>query len=123
MKYLVSSLLLMGTAMFAQTTPLTQTYSPRHTQSTASLDPFAPFNEVHLDRSYTFVLSAGIEGSRTCIQWTQPTTGGPYTVKPPDNVLAFFTVGTKPGRRNMQCFAWYAPMNIWLPLDRGIVNY
>lgn len=79
-------------------------------------------NVTTLSQAESFSIAAPMSGfGRTCMEFIQSATSGPYTVTPPSNVLGFFTVGTLAGKRNMQCF-YYDGSN-WLAESTGIINF
>jgi hypothetical protein len=66
-------------------------------------------------------IAAGADGQRLCINLVQDATGG-WTFAWPTNMLGVMTVGTTAGKRNQQCFVYYAAGTAWVAESAGMTN-
>lgn len=69
----------------------------------------------------SFTLPAGADGQQKVLAFCQNGTGN-FTVAPPSNVHAFFTVGTIASKCSTQTFTYSVGQTAWLAESVGVIN-
>lgn len=66
-------------------------------------------------------IADGTDGQHLCMNIVQDTTGG-WAFLWPANMRGTMTVGTLAGKRNHQCFTYYADDHAWIAESQGVTN-
>jgi hypothetical protein len=90
--------------------------------STATLSTTKITSRIPLSGNMTLAIGAGVDGQFKCIDFVHDSTSTHYTVIEPANMVGLFAPSSVAGKRNVQCFIYFASDGLWEASGPGVIG-